>query len=234
VKALSTINAILFIICIPVLLITTNVRFAVNDMRLYEYGFNKYHVSEDAGLNKGNLTEIAHELITYFNSNEEFADISAYNQRDITHLKDVKGLIQLVYRLQFVSLAYIIVYILFNLLVLRGAFWRDLARRLIWGSWTTVALLAALGLAAVVDFDQFFLLFHLVSFRNDFWQLYPGDKLLLMFPENFFRDAALFIAGAAIVEAIIIGAAAWYFLKRRGRVKPEPVPPQSNEDMQDS
>jgi len=234
VKALSTINAILFIICIPLLLITTNVRFAVNDMRLYEYGFNKYHISEESGLNKGNLTEIAHELITYFNSNEEYADISVYNQRDIAHLKDVKGLIQLVYRLQFVALGYIVVYILFNLLIMGSAFWRDLARRLIWGSWTTIALLAALGLAAVVDFDQFFLLFHLVSFRNDFWQLYPGDKLLLMFPEGFFQDAALFIAGAAILEAIIIGAAAWYFLKRRGRAKPESAPLQSNEDTQDS
>lgn len=227
-KALATINAILFIVCIPLLLITTNVRFAVNDIRLYEYGFNKFNVSEETGLDQGNLTEVADKLITYFNSDAEFADISIYNQRDITHLKDVKGLIQLVYSLQIVSLAYIAVYIAFNFLALRGAFWRKLGRRLIWGSWATIAVLAALGLVAVVDFDQFFLLFHLVSFRNDFWQLFPGDKLLTMFPEGFFQDAALFIAGAAIVEAIIIGAAAWYFLKRRGKAKPELVTPQSD------
>ena len=222
-KALATINAILFIICIPLLLITTDVRFAVNDIRLYEYGFNKYHISEETGLDKGNLTEVAHKLITYFNSDEEFVDISVYNQRDTAHLKDVKGLIQLVYRLQIISLAYIAVYILFNFLLLGGAFWRQLARRLIGGSWATIALLAILGFIALVDFDQFFLLFHLVSFRNDLWQLDPGDKLLLMFPEGFFSDAALFIAGAAIVEAIVIWAAAWVFLKRRGKAKPEPV-----------
>jgi integral membrane protein (TIGR01906 family) len=223
VKALATINAILFIICIPLLLITTNVRFAVNDIRLYEYGFNKYHVSEETGLDKGNLTEVAHKLITYFNSDEEFVDISIYNQRDIAHLKDVKGLIQLVYRLQFISLAYIAVYILFNFLLLGGAFWRQLARRLIWGSWATIALLAVLGLIALVSFDQFFLIFHLVSFRNDLWQLYPSDKLLAMFPEGFFRDAALFIGGAVIVEAIVIWAAAWVFLRRRGKAEPEQV-----------
>ena len=227
-KALATINAILFIICIPLLLITTDVRFAVNDIRLYEYGFNKYHVSEESGLDKGNLTEVAHKLITYFNSDEEFADIIVYNQRDIAHLKDVKGLIQLVYRLQFISLAYIAVYILFNFLLLGGAFWRQLARRLIWGSWTTIVLLAILGFIALVSFDQFFLIFHLVSFRNDLWQLYPGDKLLAMFPEGFFSDAALFIAGAVIVEAIVIWAAAWAFLRWRGKAKSEPVTPQSN------
>ena len=227
-KALAAINTILFIICIPLLLITTNVRFAVNDIRLYEYGFNKYHVSEDTGLDKGNLTEIAHKLITYFNSDEEFVDISVYNQRDIDHLKDVKGLIQLVYRLQFVALAYIAVYLGFNFLLLGSAFWRQLARRLIWGSWTTIAILAVLGIIALVDFNQFFLLFHLVSFRNDLWQLYPGDKLLAMFPEGFFNDAALFVGGAIILEAIIIGVAAWGFLKRRRKTKPEPVTPQSN------
>ncbi len=227
-KALAAINVILFVICVPLLLITTDLRFAVNDVRLYEYGFNKYHVSEDTGLDKGNLTEIAHKLITYFNSDEEFVDISVYNQRDIQHLKDVKGLIQLAYRLQFVSLAYIALYIGFNFLLLRGAFWRQLARRLIWGSLTTIAILAVLGIIALVDFDQFFLLFHLVSFRNDLWQLYPGDKLLAMFPEGFFNDAALFVGGAIILEAIIIGGLAWGYLRLRSKSGTEPVPPPSN------
>jgi len=227
VKALAGINIILFIICIPLLLITTNLRFAVNDIRLYEYGFNKYNVSETTGLDKGNLTEIAHELITYFNSDKEFVDISVYNQRDIRHLKDVKGLIQLAYRLQFVSLAYIVVYIGFNFLILRGAFWRQLARRIIWGSGATIVILAVLGIIALVDFDQFFLLFHLVSFRNDLWQLYPGDKLLAMFPEGFFNDAALFVGGAIILEAIIIGVAAWALLRRKGKAKIELTPQQS-------
>ena len=227
-KALAAINTVLFIICIPLLLITSNLRFAVNDIRLYEYGFNKYHVSEETGLDKGNLTEIAHKLITYFNSDEEFVDISVYNQRDIDHLKDVKGLVQLVYRLQFVSLAYIVVYIFFTFLLLGGAFWRQLARRLIWGSGATIVILAVLGVIALVDFDQFFLLFHLVSFRNDLWQLYPGDKLLAMFPEGFFNDAALFIGGAIILEAIIIGVAVWGFLRWKGKAKPEPTPQQSS------
>jgi len=228
VKSLAAINTILFIICIPLLLITTNLRFAVNDIRLYEYGFNKYNVSEESGLDKGNLTEIAQKLITYFNSDEEFVDISVYNQRDIEHLKDVKGLIQLVYRLQFISLAYIAVYLGFNFLLLGGAFWRQLARRIIWGSGTTITILAILGIFALVDFDQFFLLFHLVSFRNDLWQLYPGDTLLAMFPEGFFNDAALFIGGAIILEAIIIGVAAWGLWKWKGKAKPEPTPQQSS------
>jgi len=213
VKSLVTLNTILFIICIPMFLITTNVRFAVNDVRLYEYGFDKFEASSRTALEEEELTEAAHQLIDYFNSDEEYIDLEIFTQREIDHLKDVKGLIQLVYRLQLVSLAYIVLYIVFNIVLLGGALRTELARRLIWGSWTTIALLAALGLIALVGFDELFLWFHLASFRNDLWLLYPGDNLLLMFPEGFFSDATLFIAGATILEALIIWGIAWGYLK---------------------
>lgn len=227
-KALSTLNIILFIICIPVFLITTDVRFAVNNMRLYDYGFNKYEVSAETGLTKEELTQTARELIKYFNSDEESVNIDIFTQREIDHLKDVKGLIQLVYRLQLVSLAYIVIYIIFNFILLRGALWRELARRLLWGSGATLVLLAVLGLIALVGFDELFLWFHLASFRNDLWLLYPGDKLLQMFPEGFFNDATLFIAAAAIIEALIIGGIAWGFLRLKNKAKNKQATPQSS------
>lgn len=228
-KTLSAINTILFIICIPVLLITTDVRFAANDIRLYDYGFNKYEVGEETGLSKEELTLIAHQLVDYFNSDEEFIDVAVFNERDVAHLKDVKGLIQLVYRLQFISLAYIIAYIVFNLILLRGVLWRELARRLIWGCWFTIAIIVVIGIMTLVGFEDLFLWFHLVSFRNDLWQLYPGDPLLLMFPEGFFRDATLFIAGAVILEALIIGGLAWGYLRlKRQKAEPETVQPRSD------
>ena len=227
-KALSTLNIILLIICIPVFLITTDVRFAVNNMRLYDYGFNKYEVSAETGLTKEELTQTARELINYFNSDEESVNIDIFTQREIDHLKDVKGLIQLVYRLQLVSLAYIVIYIIFNFILLRGALWRELARRLLWGSGATLVLLAVLGLIALVGFDELFLWFHLASFRNDLWLLYPGDKLLQMFPEGFFNDATLFIAAAAIIEALIIGGIAWGFLRLKNKAKNKQATPQSS------
>lgn len=216
-KALTAITSILFVICIPMLLLTTDLRFAANDIRLYKYGFNKYEVSAATGLDNEELLSVADQMVTYFNSDEESLDIDLFNQREVTHLKDVKGLIQLAYRLQLASLAYIVVYIVINFVLRRGAFWRGLARRLIWGSGVTIALLAVLGLWAVIGFDSLFLLFHLVSFSNELWQLSPGDKLLLLFPQGFFNDAALFVAAAAIGEAIIIGGVAWGVLALRGK-----------------
>lgn len=218
-KALTAIAGVLFVICIPMFLLTTDLRLAANDIRLYQYGFNKYQVSAATGLDNEELVDAADRMITYFNSDEEFFETDLFNQRELAHLKDVKGLIQLAFYLQLASLAYIAVYVVINFALRRGAFWPSLAKYVIWGSGTTIALLAVSGLWAVINFDSLFLLFHLVGFSNDLWQLYPGDNMLLMFPQEFFNDAALFVAAAAIGEAIIIGGIAWGFLKLRGKAK---------------
>jgi len=230
VKALTAIAGVLFVICIPMFLLTTDLRLAANDIRLYQYGFNKYQVSAATGLDNEELVDAADRMITYFNSDEEFFETDLFNQRELAHLKDVKGLIQLAFYLQLASLAYIAVYVVINFALRRGAFWPSLAKYVIWGSGTTIALLAVSGLWAVINFDSLFLLFHLVGFSNDLWQLYPGDNMLLMFPQEFFNDAALFVAAAAIGEAIIIGGISWGFLKLRGKAKNEAALVNSHAD----
>ncbi|MFC2058753.1 TIGR01906 family membrane protein [Chloroflexota bacterium] len=217
IKVLQAISTILFVLALPMLLVTTDLRVAVNEISLYEYGFNKYEVSADTGLEKHELREVARELIDYFNSDEEFVETSLFRQREIEHLKDVQSLIHLDYRLQLASFAYIVTYIVIGFVLLRRAFWRDLAQRLVWGSGVTIALIAALGIGALIGFDTVFRWFHLASFSNDLWQLSPDDYLIRLFPQEFFRDATLFIAGAIILEALVIGGVSWGLLRLKSR-----------------
>lgn len=233
-KALSALSIVLFVICIPTLLITTNLRFAANEIRLYEYGFNKYDVSAATGLEDIELRDFAGRMINYFNSDDELFDTELFNERELTHLKDVKGLIRLSYYLQLASAIYITLYIAVNFVVKRRSFWRDFIQRLVWGCGTTVALLALFGFWAVTDFDSLFLLFHLVGFSNDLWQLNAGDTMLLMFPQGFFYDAALFVAAATIVEAIIIAGAAWGLPKLIQRVRTKTVVVYPYEETEDT
>jgi integral membrane protein (TIGR01906 family) len=225
VNALRKAASILFIICVPVLLVTTNVRLAANQQRLYEYGFDKFDVGAEVGLTDAELRDFAGQLIRYFNSDEEFLDTTLFNQREISHLKDVKGLIQLDYTLQIASLSFMALFVAANFALRRRAFGRMLAKRLFWASGLTIGLLAIFGFWASTDFNSLFLLFHLIGFRNDLWQLNPGDNMILMFPPEFFDNAALFAAGATIVEAAIIGGASWAAL-RVTRRPPGERPPE--------
>jgi len=68
-----------------------------------------------------------------------------------------------------------------------------------------------------------------VSFTNNLWQLAPGDNLVLMFPEAFFNDAALFIAAVVLGETILIAILAGVFLAvLRWKQKGESVTTQSD------
>ncbi|HEY49965.1 MAG TPA: TIGR01906 family membrane protein [Dehalococcoidia bacterium] len=228
-EILSAIAGLIFIICVPILLLTTNSWFTANDIRLYEYDYNHYPVGIGTGLDKEEFLDVADEIITYFKSDEEYLDVELFSEREVAHMKDVKGLIQLDYKLLLASLSFIVAYIVINFALRRGSFWRVLAKRLIQGSAVTVIVLAVLGLWALIDFDSLFLCFHKVSFTNNLWQLAPGDNLVLMFPEAFFNDAALFIAAVVLGETILIAILAGVFLAvLRWKQKGESVTTQSD------
>ncbi len=214
----------LFIVCLPVLLLTASVSGAVNSLWLYQYGFDKYGVSQTTGLAKSELDEAATSLINYFNSDEETISITVmkdgkpftlFSEREVAHLRDVKGLIWLVYWVLLGTVVYALGYVGLNLFL-----WQDrrrLARGLVGGSCLTLVLMLALGLGTLLDFDQLFWQFHIISFANDFWLLDPTrDYLIMLFPQGFWYDAFLFCALAAAVGAVILGGVGgWYLLSRR-------------------
>jgi integral membrane protein (TIGR01906 family) len=221
-KIIGFIARWLFILCLPVLLLTASIGLAVNSQWLYHYGFDKYNVGQTTGLADSQLRKAASGLIDYFNSDEEFIDITVikdgqpfalFNEREVAHLVDVKGLIRLDYRFMLGTGAYVVVYAVISLCWLTRESRRQLASSLVGGSGFTLGLILVLGLMAVIDFDSFFLQFHLLSFANDLWQLDPTrDYLIMLFPQGFWYDATLFCALATVVMAVVLGGVAGVYL----------------------
>lgn len=211
----------LFILCLPVLLITTSVKIAANSSELYRYGFNKYDISQVTGLSPAELDKVTTGLISYFNSNQEYIDLTVikdgkpftlFNEREAGHLKDVKGLFRLVWWLLLGTLIYSVIYAALNYTV-----WKD-RRRVAWaligGSGLTIALVIGLGLMISLNFDQFFYDFHLISFANNLWQLDPStDYLIMLFPQGFWYDAALFCTLGTAALALFLGGTGWWRLR---------------------
>ena len=215
----------LFILCLPVLLLTTSISAALNSLCLYEYGFDKYEVEQTTGLADAELEKAARGLIEYFNSGEEYIDVTVvkdgrplvlFNQREVIHLKDVKELFRLNYKVLLVTLIYALAYAGVSLFWRRRRFWRQLAQAVVWGSGITLALMLLLGLGALLNFEQLFWQFHLISFANEFWQLDPArDYLIMLFPGGFWLDATLFIAQGAVVGAVVLGGVGVSVIKSR-------------------
>ena len=207
------------------LLITATLGWEVNNMRLYEYGFDKYEISQSTGIDRPELTKVARNLIDYFNSKSESAqilvsggeqDFNLFNERELIHLKDVKGLVQLDYWVLGIVLWLIIVFSLVLSLWSKTG-WKELIRALFWGSVITLGIMAFLALWSLLGFEKLFIVFHQVSFSNEYWMLDPRtDYLIRLFPGGFFYDAALLWFGAVIFEAIFIGGIAFGVLKYVG------------------
>jgi len=216
-KILTLATRWLFILCLPLLLLSASIGGAANSSCLYQYGFEKYNVSQTTGLDTANLAFIAEELIQYFNSDAQYISITVvkdgqsftlFNEREVVHLKDVKGLFRLDYWIFLGTLLYSLAYA--GLMLWLKAR-RHLARGLIWGGGLTLSLMLLLGLSTVLNFDQLFLQFHLFSFANELWQLDPSqDYLIMLFPRGFWYDATIFIAIAAAVGAVVMGGVGIY------------------------
>lgn len=120
-------------------------------------------------------------------------------------MQDVKGLFQIVFRVQEVSLVLVLTFVTVVFIWSGEQSLRALARYLAWGAVATILLIAMLGGAVLLDFDRIFVQFHEVSFSNDLWRLNPAtDRLIQMFPERFFFDAALFVGLLSIAGALSI------------------------------
>ncbi|MBI4303811.1 MAG: TIGR01906 family membrane protein [Chloroflexi bacterium] len=208
----------LFILCLPVLLFTATAAWLFNSPWVYTNGFKKYDVATVTGLSSAELEKVAIGLIRYWNSGEEYIDITVikngqpmklFNQRELMHLKDVKDLVWLDYRVFLGLLAYVLGFAGVSLFWHRPRYWRRLAREVLAGSGITLALMLVLGLGILFGFERLFLQFHLISFTNELWQLDPAtDYLIMLVPQGFWYDT--FLLGAMIIAglALILGGAA--------------------------
>jgi integral membrane protein (TIGR01906 family) len=220
-RFLKNIARAFFALSLAALILSAAIGGAINSRWLYQYGFEKYRVSETTGLDRTELEGAARGLISYFNSDETFINLTVtknsqqfelFNEREVIHLKDVKGLVLLDYRVLAVAAIYVLVFTL-GIVLRRPRNWRFLAGGVLGGSAFTLGLMATLGLGIALNFNWLFYQFHLLSFANDFWLLDPAqDYLIMLFPGGFWFDAFLYCAIAAAAAAVILGAVTWRYL----------------------
>ena len=211
---LSRLATALFLIAIPVLLVSSNIRFFAGEVRLYERGFRKYDAAETTQVSLPELDRAAGEIIDYFENDTETLrivvtrqgeEVSLFNARETIHMKDVKWLMQIVFRVQEISFAYVITYIATVYLWSRERPLRGLAKQALMGLGVGAAVVVGIGVPAVIDFHATWDRFHMLVFRNNFWQLDPDrDRLIQMFPEPFWQESAYIITAMTVAEAAII------------------------------
>jgi integral membrane protein (TIGR01906 family) len=215
----------LFIIAVPLFLITGSVTWAFNSPGLYNDGFEKYSISRISGITDSDLRQVGADIRGYLNSGDEPLRIRTrilgteqdlFNDREIAHMRDVKRLVRGVYVLALASAVYLVAMAVIGFAWQRGRFVEPLAKGALLGGGLTLGLMVVFGIVALAGFDSVFLKFHQLSFANDFWRLDPRtDYLVRIFPQDFWFDATMWVAVRAIAGALVLTVAGSAYLVYR-------------------
>ena len=227
-NAIPRIATVLFVIAVPILLVTSSVRFAAGDSSFYKRGFRTNEVTETTRVELRELDAAADDIVRYFEDDRATLNIQVtidsretalFTAEEVAHMRDVKGLMTFVFRLNEASLAIVVAYIGGVVLWTRERTPRDLARYSLIGVGVGLAFVAVIGAFAVTGFDSAWTTFHEIAFRNDLWQLDPDtDRLIQMFPEPFWEEMTYLVGALVLVEGLLVcGIATAYMLLARKR-----------------
>lgn len=172
-----------------------------------EYGFTKEDRLKWAPYALDYLVNSAD--ISYL-GNLEFEDgTPLYNERELSHMDDVKRVTQGALRVWYLSLALLA---LLGVWAWLGGWWPAYRLGLMRGGWLMVGLAVAIGLIVVVGiainpnvFWNFFAGFHSLFFEGDSWLFLYSDTLIRLFPIRFWQDAFLLAAVIALGGGVGLG-----------------------------
>lgn len=213
-RAFRILATALFVLCIPVALITSTIRFVVNEQRVYRYAIDQFGGVETTGISRAELLRASAELREYFNNDAELVDIRVmrggtqvplFNPREVAHLKDVKDRFRAVNRAQEFSVLYSVGFVAIVVLWAREMDIRGLAVRVAGGSLIALAAVGAAAAVGLAGFESAWEDFHRIMFSNDFWLLNPlTDHLIQMFPPAFWESIVFFIGLMVAAEAALL------------------------------
>jgi integral membrane protein (TIGR01906 family) len=222
----ANLAAALFVVLLPLALITTNVRLLFTTPPMYALALDGYDAPVVTGIPRLELARAMDEIHAYFTNDQELLRISVvddrgqttplFTPRKVLHMRDVKDLVRGFFRAQIAALAFVAVYLGVRLAIERQAAWSGLARLTRVSMLGTLAVALGVGGATLVGFDRLFTQFHVLSFSNDLWQLDPArDRLVQLFPFDFWLVATLILTGLTLVEVLALLGLAWWYVRRR-------------------
>jgi integral membrane protein (TIGR01906 family) len=136
-------------------------------------------------------------------------DTPLYNERELSHMDDVKRVTKAALNVWHITLVLLLALGIWSWLGGWDQAYRQGAMR---GGWLMVGLAVVVGLIVVIGiaispnvFWNFFAGFHSLFFEGDSWLFLYSDTLIRLFPIRFWQDAFLFAAIIALGGGVALG-----------------------------
>jgi integral membrane protein (TIGR01906 family) len=207
----SMILSWLVTLIVPVVLIGLGLRLLLSPLFLQiEYNM-PYFPPDEFGFTRADRLKWAPYALDYLTNSEAISYLGdltfedgtpLYNERELSHMDDVKRVTRGALGVWYASLAVLLV---LGVWAWFGAWWQDYRLGLMRGGWLMVGLAITIGLIVVIGialnpnvFWNFFAGFHSLFFEGDSWIFLYSDTLIRLFPIRFWQDAFLWAAAIAL------------------------------------
>lgn len=125
-----------------------------------------------------------------------------YNERELSHMLDVKNLVQ------FMLIAWPLIGIAIlgiGLLAIRQAWLPEYWLAVSKGGWAAVWFIIAVLFCVAISFNALFTGFHRIFFSGDTWLFLYTDTLIRLFPMDFWRDAFIVMGALMLMGGLAVG-----------------------------
>jgi integral membrane protein (TIGR01906 family) len=210
-KLAAGFSKFILILLVPFFILMTSIRILFNPYSLQlEYNVPGFP-ADPYGFTKEDRLKWANVSIDFLLNNQDLSFFDSlklpdgsplYNSRELSHMWDVKVLLQkMIFTWSVLGIVLVLAGVIAWRLKQLKAYFAALSR----GGWLTLIVIALILAGVALSFDWLFTEFHRIFFTGDTWLFLYSDTFIRLFPMQFWQDA--FIAGGvlAILLALIVG-----------------------------
>jgi integral membrane protein (TIGR01906 family) len=204
---------------VPVVLLLSATRFLLTPL-FVNLEYRTPGFPEDSyGMTQAERLHYAPLALDYLLNNEDVSFLGdqtfpdgtpLYNERELSHMEDVKELTQTVLKVWMLGVALLVAT---AAAAWRFGAWFDFQDWLSRGGQAAVLVVLVLMVFIGISFDTLFTEFHHIFFEGDSWLFLFSDTLIRLFPIRFWRDVFITLAGLTLLG----GAALWRWMPRKAR-----------------
>lgn len=213
---MNRILTLLVVLAVPVILMAVNVRLLATETFVrWEYARPGFPAAP--GFTDAERLAVAVPSTLFIVRTVDPAELAVltddgrplYTAGEIEHLVDVRRAVTALTWLALAGLAVIGLAVVLAASggAARSGRWRDLGTALMLGGGLTIGLVVAIGLGMAVAWPIIFTGFHMLFFDPGTWQFPVDSGLIRLFPNQFWYDSAVWLAGLAALEALVVIAA---------------------------
>jgi integral membrane protein (TIGR01906 family) len=221
-KRLASSGMLLVTIAVPFFLLTTSIRillipYLYLDYEYYTPGFPPdtygFSLQDRLKWSKISMDYLLNDQGISWLANQKLPDGSPlYTDRELSHMLDVKNLVQSMFVAWWILLA---AYLIIGLISWRMKGLKRYLKAISTGGWLTIGLIVAILIFVVISFSSLFTDFHRIFFSGDSWLFLFSDTLIRLFPLQFWQDAFIWMGIFTILFALLLGFFGNKFAKRK-------------------